>query len=680
MRIAALAVFAAWAVVAASYPGDLSRDDLAYLGSLEQFAAGFEARKDYGELFWGLLHLLGRVGFGDAWAEGRVGAGLSWLATLAVPGCAWVAARMAAMVSDRPTAPAWAAGLAAWSPAVLVGASSVGFGVRAAAVGAALLAVEAAAAWAERGRFRDAGAAVLLLALGLAIHPWALVGPLVGAPWLAWKAGTHAGRWRRLIGLAALMALPVAMVLTGQESRAAAGQRHLGEALTLLPVAAAAHGAWQLPGIGLLAPTVPLLAAAAGGLAIAGALLIRPPTRAGGLLVLGGLLAALPEAAAPLGVGADPIWTGNFVKATVAMALVAAAGLGVALGGLDGRHRRVILALAALAVVPRGIALVSAKAAVANEDAAAGRTVAALLRSADARDAAPVLLGDGSDFARASFLTRFVPELPTSRIPAFAPEHKESDRGYGGLDGALWQTSVVRCQLAGGGEGCGRPPVLQATAGCSLAFAPPTLSCEPPPATAPPADPAAAPRAALALLLLGLATATAGPWRRHRAPGTAGPLAAADPGQQFAAAALAVGSLAAAFTLLPAAALPALHANHSKGAEAQPRPEYWQLQDSDPDGPSTWSVAPGSFAGPQPLTGSVRLDPRDLDAAEATAGFDAFRLRAGSAPAQAGAAIPAAFDITVGEARVGGPGTVRRPAPDRLLLEGASLRLLLVRD
>jgi len=541
IRALALAcIAAAWALALWRLGGpeaDLSRDDLTWLGSLVDFQRGFEVRKDYGEHGWGLLHWLGHTVGTGAWAEGRVGAGLARLATAAVPLFAVLAWLIARPLSDVRTA--WlAAAIAAGSPAALLGASTLGFGVRAGATGLGMLAglqlLAATAGGAEGDGVRrwiwPLAGALWLQTTGLLLHPWAVVGPLLVAPAALHRAGRPAALGVGL-GVVALLAWSLVLLGGDQGHRAGALGSERILAAPWLVASAFAHQAWQWPSLGGWLPAAPGLLAPLLGALGAAALTAWPATRTVGLLLLGAGVAALPELAALyVPRGWDVLWTGNGIKATAGAELAACVGLAaVASAALSRLPRSWALALAVAAVLgvgARGDRLLVTKAELIQADARFGRLLGTrLLAGAAAQGLRAGLLGNVSGLAPASFATRFNPELPPSRRPA--RRVPETSAAQAGLDWALWQTSTVRCELwLGLGPGdrirgdhrghpmtqCDLQPEVLSSHGthpCSLRSldGAPMVACVPPPPSAPPratTDPAAGPHAArLALLLLG---------------------------------------------------------------------------------------------------------------------------------------------------------------------------------
>ena len=481
LATATTVVLAAWLVALASYGSlDLSRDDLAYLGSAHEFQRGFESQKNYSHLIWALLHWIGHIEMAPGhWSGGRVGTVLSRISTAAVPWFACVSWRLTkAMLPDAPGVDRRrialvAAAFAAWSPAALVGANTLSFLVRAGAVGFGLLGVALAAEALRRGSRARLAGAVLLQAVGLLIHPWAVVAPLVGFAALAWTAWSRPEGRRR--ACAALVGLLVAdgllflgvWALTVTGGRAAWGDASLPWSLLFLSVSSLAHGAWQLPGLGVGATLLPIFVAAA-GTALLAAWLVRDRARRGlGLLLLGGAAAALPELGG-FAISRDWVmaWTGNHIKAQVGMELIApaaAAALFVRVGGGRGRFRGPLLAVGALLLagsLGRGAMLAHHKADVAGRDAAGGLLLAkAVMVPAAQRGARPILVGPPGRFFQASFATRFNPELPLSRVPGKYLKEKTFDGGRRGIDAALWQTSVLRCELwLGLGDGAAPAP------------------------------------------------------------------------------------------------------------------------------------------------------------------------------------------------------------------------------
>lgn len=456
-RAALVAVLLAWGWALLSYAGmDLSRDDLCYVGTLHDFLLGFEARKDYGHVAWGLLHTLGHAP-GQDWSEGHIGGLLSTFATTIVPFAAWVVFRLAsaALPGHRDTAHL-AAALVAWSPAVMMGASHLGFWARAGSVGFALLGVASLLDAMRSGSRAQASAAVLLQAVGLALHPWAITGPAVGGLLLLARAGRS---WRDGDRSPAALAAAVLvadgllflglLAFSGQGHRAANSQANLVDGLLFLPQAAAAHGAWQIPLLGRAMTLIPGPAAAATGLLGALALLASPRCRPAGLLALGGLAAALPEAAAVF-LPADwrAAWTGNLVKASSGMELVAPIGVAAALALLPDRRRLQLLGLAlVLLSALRAVPLTRAKAATARADAASGRLVGELLAGSAAVREKAAIVGPAGRLSQASFAGRYNPEVP-AKSPLRRRAKEIVDRPErGGLDYALWRTSTARCEL-----------------------------------------------------------------------------------------------------------------------------------------------------------------------------------------------------------------------------------------
>ncbi len=545
-RGAALAVLAAWVTALVIYgrEPDLAQDDLCYLSSLHDFLLGYEARKDYSHLAWGLLHAIGHLDLlPGAWRAGRVGASLALFGTSIVPFCAWVTYRLTgAVVQDRRAA-LIAAALAAWSPAVLQGAGTLGFWSRAGAVGLGLLGIAKLLDALRSGRSRDAAAAVLLQGAGLAVHPWALTAPAIALPLVGWVLWARRGAgWRTAAAVGTLdgVLLVGLLVLSAQGHRVEAGTSHLWGALGFMPLVAASHGAWQLPAVGLLVPRLPGTAVALVTLAGMAALIARPTTRSIGLLVLGGLVAALPEAAAPIPPrGWDAAWTGNFIKACVGMELVAV----VAMAALFARVRApsrgllVAVALVAGATVGRGVVGMQARASLSAQDSAAARTLGKALAGAATLDERLGVVGSLAPLGRASFASKFDPEASAGAHGRHAAE-KAGGGPYAGVDLALWRVSTMRCELR---MGMGAPAIVPpdrdarhrspcqavpevltpAQAGgrrCTLSFEGERVrfACPVGPPHAGPADsrdPAALPLALAALMMLGGALGVSGPLR-----------------------------------------------------------------------------------------------------------------------------------------------------------------------
>jgi len=491
-------VGAAWVAALLAYgwgDSDLARDDLCYLTTLHDFLMGFEARKDYGHLSWGVLHLVGHSPLGaSSWADGRPGALLVLFATTIVPFCAYVAYRLAwvvaCMAARRPlaerapgepeVAPSAraAAILAAWSPAVLVGAGTLGFWVRAGSVGFALLAAVQVLEYLEEGRGtadehggRRLVLAGFLFSVGLALHPWALTGLAVMTPLLLARLWRH--RARAIPALGALVACGALFVgfllLSGQGHRADHGASHLGEALELLPLATAAHGAWQVPGGALLRVGTPLAVAVCFTAAFMafGVPLLNRSLRPVPLLALGGLLAALPEATAPF----PPrdwvaVWTGNFIKASVGMELLVPVIVGLFVGQvrLSRQATRVqpprwfFVALFVGVSAMRAATFLPTERDALRQNAVAGGIAGDLLTAA-ARTAEPLTVVPSlSLLARTAAPARFNPEVSElRRLRAALDKGKAKAAGpYAGLDLALWRTSAMRCELhlgLGGADG-----------------------------------------------------------------------------------------------------------------------------------------------------------------------------------------------------------------------------------
>lgn len=456
-RLGIGAVLAAWVTTLTVYgvEADLSRDDLCYLTTLHDFLLGFEARKDYSHLGWGLLHLIGHLDLRpDAWRAGRIGAVLALVATTTVPFCAWVAYRLASAVLRDRRAAVLAAVLAAWSPAVLLGASTLGFWSRAGAAGLALLGVAKLVDSMRTGDRRGAVAAVVLQGLGLAIHPWALTVPAMVAPFLVWTAWSSETRARiTAIGvLAADGALILAMLMaSNQEQRVSNGLTNVTDALLFMPLVTAAHGAWQLPVVGLVMPSLPGPASAGiAGVAIAVLASVRR-TRGLGLLLLGGLLASLPEATAPVPPSEwYAAWTGNFVKACAGMELLIPVVLAGLLAMAPNRGRwlgaPVMMALVVLCA-GRGVGLEVEEAFVARDDAAATRTLGKALAGAASMESRLAVVDSLSPLGAASFMGKFNPEVPKRVAERVASEKGRRGGPYSGVDLALWRTSTMRCEL-----------------------------------------------------------------------------------------------------------------------------------------------------------------------------------------------------------------------------------------
>ncbi|MCO4771994.1 MAG: hypothetical protein KDA24_18325 [Deltaproteobacteria bacterium] len=454
-------VGAAWVFTLLFYgvEADLSRDDLCYLTTLHDFQLGYESRKNYSHLGWGLLHLLGHLDlWPSAWRAGRVGAVLALVATTIVPFAAWVAYRLTdSLLRDRRAA-LMAAALMAWSPAVLLGASTLGFWSRAGAVGLALLGLAKLldAMDPVDGRRRDAFAAVALQGAGMAIHPWAITVPALALPLLIWRVAQRRSSpvTKTVLGVLFAQGLVcIAFLAGGQEHRVSAASANLIDALAFMPLVAAAHGAWQVPFVGMFLPGIE------GGIpahlflvAILGLLAVRR-TREVGLLCAGALLCTLPEATAPY----PPTqwfqaWTGNFIKAAVGMefvAIVAVARL-LTLGTPPVRARTAVFALTALLIIcaARAAVPVGDTAALGRGGAAAGRTLGKALAGAASLQTTLKVEEGLEPLNKAGYRGKFNSEIDVVGSRAGRMKKGRKKKGpHAGADFALWRTSAMRCEL-----------------------------------------------------------------------------------------------------------------------------------------------------------------------------------------------------------------------------------------
>jgi hypothetical protein len=470
-RLALAGIGAAWLIAAFAFGSmDTSRDDVAWLTPLDEFLRGFEARKDYAHVSWGLLHALGhQLAPAGPWAEGRVGIVLSLLGTLAVPWTAFVTWRVARAFA--PGAAPLAALLAGTAPAVAWGASSPNYLVRTVAAGFGLLG--AVRAWEEIRAPRRLGLLPppVLVGIGLLFHPWAVTGPLTLAPLLLWE-GRARGRLPRSALHAGLMfgLFALFLVVTSQGPRAglASANPWISQVAVLgLPWAFVAY---NTPGIGWLLAVLP----AAVAVVIPGVVLIvrrrigLPPLLTA--LLLCSCLAALPEATAPgLGWSVWVYFSGNHVKAAIVGEIIGFVVLAAALRRwAPARVATIVLVLALprFAFVARGAALD------ATAEGDAGRSLATeLLAPAATRQVTARYQGDPMRFFAGALRSKWLPDVPETRRGLKKDPAKQAQ--IGGLDYALVRTAAQRCMLRLG------PPLPNAPDFRSRCHEPPRFDPDP---------------------------------------------------------------------------------------------------------------------------------------------------------------------------------------------------------
>ncbi len=509
----------------------LHAGDVVYLLPFEAITMGAEAPRPLRQLSWGLLHSLGHGGLAaQSWAVGKLGWPLSLIAVGLVPWTAWVTARLGRAVGLEPTEVALGTVLAALSPAVLLNAGTIDTIPRWAAIGVGLLAIAVVLeALREPTRsFRvPLVAAGVLQAIAIAWHPSAVAVPVA----LAAAIGLSLPRstWPRG-GAAVLLGLVAGLlwiVWSRQGAIAAVGAASLADALWYEPLLASLQLGWQLPVVGRLWPAVPevLVAAVTPGIGLA--LLRSSRTRPLGAVVLGSLLLLLPDGA---GVGFLPApilaWTVGTTQSAMAASVLASLVGAVLLLRLN-RRRHLVIGLVLLLSLVRGVLLVDGRRVEAGHDSRIQQVLAVqLLIPAAAHDElGPVLVGSTEELMASLKGAKWLPELPASRRrpPGLRDlTSRTVGRVQGapdGIDGALWQAAVHRCELWLGlprdREGpCGQHPEVRSDRpggwSCSLDVRGGALHprCPPrPPAlsAAQTRDPRALPWALAALLSLGVA-------------------------------------------------------------------------------------------------------------------------------------------------------------------------------
>jgi hypothetical protein len=437
----------------------LHAGDVVYLLPFEAITMGTEAPRPLRQLSWGLLHSLGHLGLApERWSLGKVGWPLSLVAVGLVPWTAWVTARVGRALGLEPTEVALGAVLAAMSPAVLLNAGTIDTVARWMAIGLGLLAIAVVmeALRAPSRSFRRAlVAAGLLQAIAIAWHPSAVAVPLALAvsvglslPRSAWPRGVAA------VGLGVASAL-LWIAGSGQGAIAAVGAGSLADALWYEPLLASLQLGWQLPVVGRLWLAVPEVFVAALVPAIGLALLRSSHTRPLGAAVLGSLLLLLPDGA---GVGFLPApvlaWTVGTTQSAMAASVLASLVGAVALLRVP-RHRKLVVVGVLLVTLVRGVLLLDARRVEAGHDSRIQQVLAVqlLIPAATRDDMGPVLVGSPASLMEPLKGSKWLPELPVSRRRPPGPRDLSS-RTVGpvqgapaGIDSALWQSAVHRCEL-----------------------------------------------------------------------------------------------------------------------------------------------------------------------------------------------------------------------------------------
>ncbi len=437
----------------------LHAGDVVYLLPLEAITMGTEAPRPLRQLSWGLLHSLGHAGLApESWATGKVGWPLSLIAVGLVPWTAWVTMRLGRALGLHPQEVALGAAFAAASPAALLNAGTIDTIARWAAIGVGLLAIAVvleALREPDRSFRRALVVAGLLQAIAIAWHPSAVAVPLALAaaiglslPRSAWPRGAAAVALGLFAGL-------LWIAWSRQGPIAAVGAASLADALWYEPLLASLQLGWQLPVLGRLWPVLPELLVAAVAPGIGLALLRWPRTRPLGGVVLGSLLLLLPDGA---GVGFLPApilaWTVGTTQSAMAASVLASLVAAVALLRVP-RHRELVIGLVLVLTLVRGVLLMDARRVEAGNDSRVQQMLAVqlLIPAAAHEDMGPVLVGSPSDVMASLKGAKWQPELPVSRRRPPGPRDltaRTVGRVQGapeGIDSALWQAAVHRCEL-----------------------------------------------------------------------------------------------------------------------------------------------------------------------------------------------------------------------------------------
>ena len=514
----------------------LHAGDVVYLLPFEGITMGGEAARPLRHLSWGLLHTLGHAGAAPRdWAVGEVGWPLSVVAAGLVPWAAWVTARLGSALGLDPQEVALAAVFAATTPAVLVNAGTIDTIGRWLAIGLGLLALavvlealrDPEGPW--RGAVLAAGA---LQAVAIAWHPSAVAVPVALAITLA--LALPRAVWPRaaaavLLGVAAAV---LWVVWSGQGAIAAVGVGSLADAVWYEPLLASLQLGWQLPLVGRLWPLVPEALVGAVAPAIGLLLLRAPHTRPLGAAVLGSLCLLLADGA---GVGFMPApilaWTVGTTQSAMGASVLASLVAAVLVLRAP-RHRGIVVGLLLVAALVRGVWLLDARRVDADSDSRLQRVLAVqlLIPAAAGDGVTPSLVGSPARLMEPLKASKWLPELPPPRRRPPGPRDlagRTVGRVQGapaGIDGALWQAAVHRCELWLGlprdRDGpCGRHPMMLSEPpggrGCSLDVrnAQWHPRCPPRPAARTASqtrDPRALPWALVAVLSLGLSLRLAG--------------------------------------------------------------------------------------------------------------------------------------------------------------------------
>lgn len=460
----AAAVIAAWGIP----PHDL---DPTYLSSLEAIAQGGEAPRPWRHLSWGVLHTFAHLGWtAEAWREGRMGVEMTLLATLSAPFAGWVTWRIGAALKLSRIERALGASIVAWGPSALMVAGMGDTLPRWLGTGLALLGV---AVWLEAVDRERAGPlavlrVVLLQALAIAWHPSAIIVTAVAAPlWLgqAWAQEKRVGAIvAALVLLGGHGAVGLAWVAaSGQSGVVESGVGFLLPGLVVQPRVALALMAWQLPGVGRLAPVLgTLIPAVIVGLLLVAAL-AQERTRRVGLLGLGCLAALLPEIGAA-GYVPDPAvaWSVGPVQAGMVPAIGGGLLAALVCGRLLEKPRGAwIVGLLLALMVPRAGMLLQAKRAGSQGVAEAQLFLAREVLVAHLRSENPeseALIAGDIDLLNDRFKdAKWLPETPEKRRKIrfeLAGGDKAIEKRAevalarrlpDWIDGALWETSVHLC-------------------------------------------------------------------------------------------------------------------------------------------------------------------------------------------------------------------------------------------
>ena len=450
---AILAVAAVTVLAALRYAGvGLHAGDVVYLLPLEGITTGGEAPRPLRHLSWGLLHTLGHLWTPPGWARGHVGWPVSLAAAGLVPWTAWVTARLARALELPRTAVHLAAVFAALAPAALLNAGTIDTIGRWLASGCGLLALAVALELRSAASWRPVWIAGVLQALAIAWHPAAVTAPLVlgvalllVVPRAAWPRALSA------VGLGVLAA-GLWILASRQAAIAAVGASSLLDAAWFQPLLASLMTGWQLPAVGWLAPRLPVALLGLAIPALAVFLALRPSTRPLGAVLAASLVAMLADGAS-VGFLAEPViaWTVGTTQSAMTAAVVASL---LAARALVGRPRWLLGGVIALALI-RGVLLMDARRVDADGDARIQRVLAVqLLAPAAARDdVRPWIVGSAQTLMEPLKNAKWNPELPAQRRRP--PGQRDlSTRVVGavqsapdGIDGAVWQAAVHRCEL-----------------------------------------------------------------------------------------------------------------------------------------------------------------------------------------------------------------------------------------